>query len=82
MIPKKRHWRVEVEWEDSTVLQRGWYEIRDALERRDSVRCLSVGFVLADDDKGVMLAASIHGNEAAGITVIPKSAIRKRRRLS
>lgn len=80
-VPKKHHWRVEVEWEDSTVWQRGWEKIDEVLENRDSVRCLSVGFVLADDERGLVLAAMIHGTEAAGIAMIPRSAIVSSRRL-
>ena len=82
--PKRRHWRLEVEWEDSTLLHDGWEKIGDIIARRDSrkpTRCLSVGVVLADDNRGVVLAASVHGNEAAGVTIIPRSAVRKRRRL-
>lgn len=77
-------WRLEVEWEDSTVLHDGWERIADILKRRNSRKptvCLSVGLVLVDDDKGVVLASSVHGGEAAGVTIIPASAVRKRRRL-
>ena len=43
--------------------------------------CLSVGFVLADDKRGVVLGASVHNDEAAGITMIPKGQIVSRKRL-
>lgn len=81
MTPTSKHWRVEVEWEDSTVLHEGWQPIGDILARRQAVKCMSVGFVLADDKQGVVLAASVHGNEAVGVTMIPRSAIKKRKRL-
>lgn len=81
MTPKADHWRVEVQWDDSTILRDGWQAIDDVLQRRDAVRCLSVGFVLADDKRGIVLASSIHGSEAAGITMIPRRAIVKRKRL-
>jgi hypothetical protein len=77
----KRYWRLEVEWEDSTVLHEGWQDISDVLQRRDAVRCLSMGFVLADDKRGIVLAASIHGKQAVGVTMIPRRSIRKRKRL-
>jgi hypothetical protein len=85
MIPGDRHWRLEVEWVDSTVMHDGWQPIEAILDhrrRKDAPRCLSVGFVLADDDDGVVLAASIHGNEAVGVTVIPAQAVVRRRRLA
>jgi hypothetical protein len=81
MVPSKKHWRVEVLWEDSTVWQKGWEKVDEILEERDSVRCLSVGFILADDKRGMVLAASIHGDEAAGISMIPRSAIVSSKRL-
>lgn len=55
--------------------QKGWERVAEIIENRDAVRCLSVGFVLADDDRGIVLASSIHGAEAAGIAMIPRSAI-------
>jgi hypothetical protein len=81
MTPKKHHWRMEVEWEDSSILREGWQEIGAVLERRDAVRCLSAGFVLADDKRGIVLASSVHGSEVAGVTMIPRRSIVKRRRL-
>ena len=80
-VPQKHHWRMEVEWEDSTVWHRGWEQIEDVLRERDKVCCLSVGFVLADDERGVVLGASIHNTEVAGVTMIPVGQIIRRRRL-
>lgn len=81
MKPTKKHYRVEVGWEDSSMLTQSWHNISTALTRRDVVECTSVGFVLADDDKGLVLAGSIHGNEAAGVVIIPRGQITKVRRL-
>lgn len=75
-------WRVEVEWDDSTLVASSWQDIPDILDKQRGVtRCHSVGYVLADDDKGVVLAASIHQGQAAGVTIIPLPQIVKRRRL-
>lgn len=74
-------WRVEVHWEDSTIPHRGWREVKEILADRKAVRCMSVGFVLADDEQGMVLTNSIHGSEAAGVVMIPRSAIRKVRKL-
>lgn len=77
---------MEVEWVDSTLThQEGWLTMSAVLsrrKRRDAVRCLSVGFVLADDEAGIVLAATVHGNEVAGITHIPSGAIVSRKRLA
>jgi hypothetical protein len=77
----RKHWRVEVEWLDSTILELGWYDIKDALTKRTVTICTSVGFVLADDDEGVVLAGSVHGKQAAGVVVIPRQSIIHTQRL-
>jgi len=74
-------WRVEVEWQDSQVIGGSWEPIPDLLARRKRVRCRSVGFVLADDRRGIVLASSVNGANAAGVTIIPRRQIVKRRRL-
>jgi hypothetical protein len=81
MKPGKSHWRLEVEWDDSTLLAASWEPIADVLKQRKVVRCVSVGFVIADDKKGVVLAGSVHQGRVAGVTVIPAGQIVKRRRL-
>lgn len=84
-VPTRNHWRMEVEWVDSTLThQEGWVPVRTVLARRarrDATRCLSVGFVLADDDAGMVLAATVHGNEVAGVTHIPRGAILTAKRM-
>jgi hypothetical protein len=77
----RRTWRVEVEWTDSQLIGGSWEQVRALLRRRKTVRCRSVGFVLADDERGVVLAASVNGRNAAGVTVIPRGQIVKSRRL-
>jgi hypothetical protein len=78
---KRKHWRIEVEWSDSQVIGGSWEPIRSLLKRRESVRCYSVGYVLADDKRGLILAASINDANATGITIIPASQVTKRKRL-
>ena len=74
--------RVEVEWQDSQVIGGSWEPIVDLLARREkSVRCRSVGFVLADDGRGIVLASSVNGANATGVTIIPRRQIVKRRRI-
>jgi hypothetical protein len=76
-----RPWFVAVEWRDSQVIGGSWEPIPDLLKRRKTVRCRSVGFVLADDRRGIVLASSVNGGNAAGVTIIPKAQIVKRKRL-
>ena len=81
MTRMSKVWRVEVEWSDSQVIGGSWEPIPDLLKRRSHVRCHSVGYVLADDKQGVVLASSVNGRNATGVTIIPASQITKRRRL-
>jgi hypothetical protein len=78
----KRAWRLEVTWRDSITLASGeWFPIQEVPGRRKRDRCFSVGFVLADDKRGIVLANSIHGSETCGVISIPRRAIIKRKRL-
>lgn len=76
-----RLWTLRVEWVDSQVIGGSWESVRDLLKRRKTVLCRSVGFVLADDEDGIVLAASINGRNAAGITIIPRQSITSIRRI-
>ncbi len=74
-------WRTEVVWEDSQLVGGSWQPIDAILRLRKRVRCASVGYVLADDKHGIVLAASVNGGNATGITIIPARQIVRRRRL-
>lgn len=50
---------VEVIWNDSTFLTGGWEPHADAMRVRHRVRQRSVGYVLADDRRGIMLSSSL-----------------------
>ncbi len=77
-----RPYLVVVAWDDSTmIMSDGWERIPSVLKRRARTRCHSIGFVLADDKRGVVLAASVHGSQVAGVTIIPRRQIVSRRRL-
>jgi hypothetical protein len=80
----KRYWRMEVEWVDSHVSDGGWHTCKWFVRQKERRPVMvSVGFVLADDKKGVSLANSIDPmyNSACGVIHIPVEAILKRRRL-
>ncbi len=81
MNPTRKHWRLEVTWEDSYVKTGRWHDIETVLAERGKVLCHSVGFVLADDERGIVLASSVHGSEATGIVMIPAGCVVKRKEL-
>jgi hypothetical protein len=75
-------WRLEVTWRDSITLASGeWFLVSEIGARRKRDRCTSVGIVLADDRRGIVLANSVHNSEACGVVSIPRSAIVSRKRL-
>ena len=80
-MPKQTRKRLEVHWTDSQISRDGWESIKGILARRDTVRCQSVGYVLADDKDGVVLAGSLNAGNAVGVITIPASQIVKRREL-
>jgi hypothetical protein len=73
-------WRVEVSWRDSTLDPHGWTRIRDA-KRARGTDCTAVGLLLRDDERFVVVALAVHGNEVAGVLTIPRGQVRKVRRL-
>ena len=77
----RKAWRLEVVWEDTTIFDGGWHTRDETLAARKIVRCTSVGIVLADDARGIVLASGVHGHQVAGATVIPRGAIVSVRRL-
>lgn len=74
---------VEVIWDDCLLFTGGW-EAHDAVMRqRKRIRQRSVGYILADDKRGIMLAAALsQGGNVFGAHVIPAGQIVKKRRLA
>ncbi len=75
--------RLEVVWRDAYVELSSWTPIKRMVRNRQDLESttFSVGFVLADDEKGLMLAGSVQGSNATGVICIPAEMIVKRRRL-
>lgn len=69
--------RVEVEWEDSMSTS-GWAPTDKHNELSQDLRCISIGYVIADTKDRVILAQSqsTHGSAADTIS-IPRSAVRR-----
>ena len=80
-LARKGLWRLEVEWADSVTENGRWQAVSAVLENREITRCHSVGFVLADDKRGLVLASTVGRGEATGVVHIPAGAIIRRRRL-
>lgn len=70
-----------IEWSDSRLVARGWTPIEKALAQRGTVKCYSVGIVIANDKKGVVLAATTNEGDVAGVTIIPRHAILRVKKL-
>jgi hypothetical protein len=86
-VPRRqRRWRptapyrlVAVEWEDSQRPLPAWQWL-DEYDLPDAVRCLSVGFLVAETDSALALAANLgdikqNRAQGCGIIRIPRSAV-------
>jgi len=70
---------VEVTWQDGVLLD-GWQDIAELSWHATTV--ITVGFLVHEDEHSIHVAAAIHGDEAAGVIVIPKGVIMERRTLA
>jgi hypothetical protein len=75
--------RLEVTWDDAGHLTNAWDDLDAVLskEGRSLVRVRSVGYVIADDKRVLILAGSVHGKRVGAVTIIPRKSIVKRKRL-
>lgn len=80
---------VLIEWEDSALGPQGWKFLSD-IDFNISMAS-SVGFIIKEDEKKIVLAANIFNKEESeadtdiqlsNYIIIPKSAIRNRRELN
>jgi hypothetical protein len=76
-----KHRIVCVEWEDSAQPISRWQWV-DEYQAPDTVKCVSVGFLLSDTKTAIAIALSLGDigrdrHQANGIMRIPKSAIKK-----
>lgn len=73
---------VEIIWQDCQFVVGGWEPYDDIMRTRDVPVQRSVGYVLADDKKGIMLAESLSRNgNVFGVVMILTAQIIKRRKL-
>jgi hypothetical protein len=79
---------VLVEWLDSGQPIPGW-QWMDGLERRVPHRCLSVGFLVQDDEHAKVIAPNLGSSggddewdQASGLITIPTPAVTKLERLT
>ena len=76
---------VLLEWEDSRQPTRGWTRVNE-LGQQSACHCYSVGFLVEDNDKVKVLAASVadvdDDKQAMGMTVIPTACVLRMTRLT
>lgn len=78
----KKNEILEIEWEDSSC-HHGW-RTTEVLDKDNKVeQCRTVGYFYKETKRGVLLSSAIGdtGNERSDSWTIPKSCIRKIRRL-
>jgi hypothetical protein len=73
---------VEVTWDDCLLLTGGWETHAAAMRMRSRISQRSIGYVLADDKDGIVLAAALsQGGNVFGTQIIPRAQVRKVRRI-
>ena len=71
---------LEIVWSDSQLSTGGWQDHGATMRGRHRVFQRTIGYILADDKSGVMLAGSLsQGGNVHGVVTIPASQIVKRR---
>lgn len=69
---------VYLEWEDSSSHpESGWHDVR-GWEKYTPIICRSVGRVVFEDTRQIVITAHWHEEQMQGTMRIPKSAIRRR----
>lgn len=69
---------VEVTWDDCLLFTGGWEAHAVVMRQRRRISQRSIGYVLADDKHGIVLAASLsQGGNVFGAHVIPRAQITK-----
>lgn len=73
---------VEVIWADCLLFTGGWEAHSDVMRQVRKIRQRSVGYVLRDDKRGIVLTESLsQGGNVFGTCVIPAAQIISRRTL-
>jgi len=72
------HKMIRIEWEDSSSSSRIWNTV-EKLKSFSNARCISVGFLVHEDDTCVVIAGHKGEEDYAGEMRIPKRSIVKRR---
>ena len=73
---------VEVIWSDCLLFTGGWEAHASVMRQRRAITQRSVGYILADDKKGIVLTESLsQGGNVYGTVVIPAAQIVRRRKL-
>jgi hypothetical protein len=62
-----------IRWIDSCHHGIGWLD-RDSIDTSGAI-CVSLGYILHEDERFVTIAAHIAGEQVAGVMTIPKCAI-------
>lgn len=72
----------EVLWLDCQLFVGGWEAHSEVMRKRGKVFQRSVGYVLADDKKGIVLTEALsQGGNVFGTVSIPRAQVRRVRRL-
>ena len=69
-----------VEWVDARFIE-GWYE-RTGLEHYGTIKCVTVGVLVKETQKEIIVAGHRNEEHISGAMAIPKACISRRRELT
>jgi hypothetical protein len=67
---------VLIEWEDAQSTHTGWKPVAEAVDAGVAL-VKSVGWIIADSEKSITVAAHMHGGDCDGDLTIPKGCIKR-----
>ena len=63
-----------IKWNDSATM-RGWFDKRDMPKEATPLECVTVGWVVRENDDEIVLAASRNEDQWGGLWIVPRSCV-------
>ena len=63
-----------IKWNDSATM-RGWFDKRDMPKEATPLECVTVGWLVRENDEEIVLAASKNEDQWGGLWIVPRSCV-------
>ncbi len=78
--PYKKNEILDIEWDDASC-HHGWHTEKVLDEDKDVAQCRTVGYFYKETKRSIRLSPAIGGGDRSDTWTVPKSCIRKIRRV-